>query len=73
MGVSSASMITAQASFFKSLLPFITFVNYEHAYFIKKFLCILFSYFAFSKKKKKKFVETVAVCGASRDHNMEIQ
>ena len=24
-------------------------------------------------KKKKKFVETVAVCGALRDHNMEIQ
>ena len=74
--VLSALIIIAQTSLFKSLLPFITFVNYENAYLLEKFLHILFSYFAFSKKKKqktkKKFVETVAVCRALLDHNMEI-
>ena len=65
--VLSALIIIAQTSLFKSLLPFITFVNYENAYLLEKFLHILFSYFAFSKKKQektKKFVETVAVCRA---------
>ena len=74
--VLSALIIIAQTSLFKSLLPFITFVNYENAYLLEKFLHILFSYFAFSKKKKqktkKKFVETVAVCRVLLDHNMEI-
>ena len=74
--VLSALIIIAQTSLFKSLLPFITFVNYENAYPLEKLLHILFSYFAFSKKKKqktkKKFVETVAVCRALLDHNMEI-
>ena len=51
-------------------------MNYENAYLLEKLLHILFSYFAFSKRKKektkKKFVETVAVCRALLDHNMEI-
>ena len=74
--VLSALIIIAQTSLFKSLLPFITFVNYENAYLLEKFLHILLSYFAFSKKKKqktkKKFVETVAVCRVLFDNNMEI-
>ena len=60
-------------SFFKSLLPFITFVNYEHAYLVVKFLHILFSHFAFSKKARKKqknFVERVAVCRVLVDYNI---
>ena len=62
-------------SFFKSLLPFITFVNYEHAYLVEKFLHILFSHFALAKKKKetkKKFIETVAVCRVLLDYNLYI-
>ena len=74
--VLSALIIIAQTSLFKSLKPFITFVNYEHAYLFEKFLDILFSYFGFSKKKeeetKKKFVKTVAVRRVLLDHNMEI-
>ena len=74
--VLSTLIIIAQTSLFKSLLPFITFVNFENAYLLEKFLLILFSYFEFSKKKKektkKKFAETVAVCRALLDHNMEI-
>ena len=74
--VLSALIIIAQIFFFKSLLPFITFVNYGNVYLLEKFIHILFSYFPFSKKKKqktkKKFVETVAVCKALLDHNMEI-
>ena len=73
--VLSDLIIIAQTSLFKSLLPVITLVNYENAYLLEKFLHILFSYFAFSKKKQektKKFVETVAVCRAWLDHNMEI-
>ena len=76
MEVLSALIIIAQTSLFKSLLPFITFVNYENAYLLEKKFHILFTYFAFSKKKKqktkKKFVEIVAVCRALLDHNMEI-
>ena len=52
--VLSALIIIAQTSLFKSLLPFITFVNYKNAYLLEKLLHILFSYFAFSKKKKQK-------------------
>ena len=74
--VLSVLIIIAQTSLFKSLLPFITFVNYEHAYLVEKFLHIVFSYFAFSKKNKeetkKKFVKTVAVRKLLLDHNMEI-
>ena len=47
-----------KSSFFKSLLAFITFVNYEHAYLVEKFLHILFLHFAFGKKEK----ETKKVC-----------
>ena len=42
-----------KTSFFKSLLAFITFMNYEHAYLVEKFLHILFSHFAFGKKEKR--------------------
>ena len=58
---------------FLSLLAFITFVNYEHAYLVEKFLHILFSHFALAKKKKetkKKFIETVAVCRVLLDYNL---
>ena len=73
--VLSALIIIAQTSLFKSLLPFITFVNYEHAYLVEKFLHILFSHFALAKKKKetkKKFIETVAVCRVLLDYNLYI-
>ena len=43
-----------KTSFFKSLLPFITSVNYEHAYFVGEFLHILCLYFAFSNHVKNK-------------------
>ena len=42
-----------KTSFFKSLLAFITFMNYEHAYLVETFLHILFSHFAFGKKEKR--------------------
>ena len=42
-----------KTSFFKSLLAFITFVSYEHAYLVEKFLHIIFSHFAFGKKEKR--------------------
>ena len=38
---------------FLSLLAFITFVNYEHAYLVEKFLHILFSHSAFGKNEKR--------------------
>ena len=65
-----------KTSFFKWLLAFITFVNYEHAYLAEKFLHILFSHFVFGKKEKrnkKKFVETVAVCRVLLDYNFVLQ
>ena len=48
-----------KTSFFKSLLAFITFENYEHAYLVEKFLHIVFSHFAFGKKEKR---HTKKVC-----------
>ena len=48
-------------------------MNYEHAYLVVKFLHILFSHFAFSKKARKKqknFVERVAVCRVLVDYNI---
>ena len=40
-------------AFFKSLLTFVTFVNYERAYLVQKIFHIFFPHFAFGKKEKR--------------------
>ena len=61
-------------AFFKSLLTFITFVNYERAYLVQKFFTSFFHISRLAKRKKetkkKKFVETVAVCRMLLDYNL---
>ena len=62
-----------KTSFFKSLLAFITFENYEHAYLWKNFFTSFFHISRLAKKKKdthKKFVETVTVCRVLLDYNL---
>ena len=63
---------------FNSLLPFPTFVNYERAYLVDRFLHILCLYFDMALvqlwviTKTKKFVAIVTVCRVSLDYNLVI-